>query len=244
MNDQPDLSQRVTAALEFERRIDLHRFPIRVTSSPGSLVLEGQVENVAAKRIAARIAGGLAGEEGAVVDALEVEPGVSRTDGDMLEAFGRMLLDLAELRPFTIRRRYREALDVLRAVTPGDAPGEIEFSVKDGVVELAGSVPSLSHRRVVEVLAWWLGGCRNVVNRLRIDPPERDGDDEVAEAVGLVLEIDPSLPESQPIGVEATAGVVTLRGTLQGEAQRQRAEHDAWCVAGVREVRNAIELFP
>lgn len=105
------------------------------------------------------------------------------------------------------------------------------------------SVPSLSHRRVVEALAWWLGGCRNVINRLRVDPPERDGDDELADAVGLVLEIDPSLPDSQPIGVDATLGVVTLTGTLQEEVQRRRAEHDTWCVEGVREVRNTIEVF-
>jgi osmotically-inducible protein OsmY len=110
------------------------------------------------------------------------------------------------------------------------------------VVELSGSVPSLSPRRLAEAIAWWISGCRNVVNALRAEPPQRDGNDEVADAVGLVLEIDPALPGAQPIGVAATFGVVTLRGTLHSAAQRQRAEHDAWCVDGVREVRNAIEV--
>lgn len=27
-------------------------------------------------------------------------------------------------------------------------------------------------------LAWWIGGCRNVINRLRVEPAERDGDDD------------------------------------------------------------------
>lgn len=243
MNNLPDLSQRVTAALEFERRINLHRFPIRVRSSAGTLVLEGHVEDVAAKRIAARIASELAGGESLVVDALDVVPAVSRPDGDMLDAFTRTLLDSPELRPFTIRRRHRDELQTLRTAPEEGAPGEIEFGVTEGVIELAGSVPSLSHRRVVEALAWWLGGCRDVINQLRVDPPEKDGDGELADAVQLVLEIDPSLPESQPIGVEATLGVVTLSGALPDEAQRRRAEHDAWCVEGVREVRNTIEVF-
>jgi osmotically-inducible protein OsmY len=243
MNSLPDLSQRVTAALEFERRINLHRFPIRVTSSARTLVLEGHVESVAAKRIAARIASEIAGAESAVVDALDVVPATSRPDGEMLDTFTRTLLDSPEFRPLTIRRRHRDALETLRTATAEGPPGEIEFSVRQGVVELAGSVPSLSHRRVVEAFAWWLGGCRNVINRLRVEPPERDGDDELADAVGLVLEIDPSLPESQPIGVDASLGVVTLTGSLQ-DAQRQRAEHDTWCVDGVREVLNAIQVFP
>jgi osmotically-inducible protein OsmY len=242
MNNLPDLSQRVTAALEFERRINLHRFPIRVRPGAGTLVLEGHVEDVAAKRIAARIASELAGGESLVVDALDVVPAVTRPDGDMLDAFTRTLLDSPELRPFTIRRRHRDELQTLRTAPEEGAPCEIEFGVREGVIELAGSVPSLSHRRVVEALAWWLGGCRNVINRLRVDPPENDGDDELADAVKLVLEIDPSLPESQPIGVDATRGVVTLSGGVQEDAQRRRAEQDTWCVEGVREVRNTIEV--
>lgn len=243
MNELPDLAKRVTAALEFEPRINLHRFPIGVKSSAGKLVLEGNVENVAAKRIAARIAGELAGGETVVADALEVVPAASIPDGDLLDAFTRTLLDLPELKPLTIRRRHRDELETLRAAPPEGAPGEIEFGVSHGVVELAGTVPSLSHRRVVEALAWWLGGCRNVINRLGVEPPERDGDDELADAVQLVLEIDPSLPESQPIGVDVVLGVVTLRGALPDDTRRQRAEHDAWCVDGVREVRNEIEVF-
>lgn len=243
MTELPDLAQRVTAALEFEPRINLHRFPIDVKPGAGRLVLQGNVENVASKRLAARIAGDLASDEHPVADALEVVPAAARADGDLLDAFTRALLELAELKPLTIRRRHRDQLETLRTAPASETPGEIEFGVSQGVVELAGTVPSLSHRRVVEVLAWWLGGCRNVVNQLRVEPPERDGDDELAEAVQLVLEIDPSLPKSQPLGVEVAMGVVTLRGALPDAARRQRAEHDAWCVDGVREVRNEIELF-
>lgn len=241
MNIPPDLPQRIVAAYEFERRINLHRFPIQVRATDDTIVVEGHVQDVPAKRLALRIARELAGEAAIVIDGLDLEPAVSRPDGALLDAFTQALLECKEFARFGLRRHHREEIQVLRA--PEDpAPGVVEFAVRGGVVSLDGSVPSLSHRRLAEALAWWIGGCRNVINRLRVDPPERDGDDELADAVSLVLEIDPTLPDSQPLGVEATFGVVTLRGTLHDEAQRARAEHDAWCVDGVHEVRNAIEV--
>jgi len=242
MNTAMDLAQRITAALEFERRINLHRFPLRVLSSGDMLVLEGHAENVAAKRLALRIARDLAGSEVTVIDSLDVAPSLSRPDGDMLETFTQALIESPELKRFTIRRHHRDELQLVRLAPDERALGAIEFGISEGVVELTGSVPSLSHRRVVEALAWWLAGCCNVINGLRVDPPQCDGDDELADAVGLVLEIDPSLPQSQPVGVEAVFGVVTLRGALRSAGQRQRAEYDAWCVEGVKEVRNAIEV--
>ena len=243
MDTEPELAQRVTAALEVERRVNLHRYPVRVSTDRNTLRLEGRVESVAAKRIAMRIAGELAAPEGVVlVDALEVAPAAERADGDLLDAYTGVLLASPEFRPVALRRKHRDAVETLRATANGEPAGEVAFAVREGVVELEGSVPSLSHRRVAEALAWWVGGCRNVVNRLVVEPAERDGDGELADAVGLVLEIDPTLRESQPIGVDATGGVVTLTGALIDDGQRQRAEHDAWCVDGVREVRNAIRV--
>lgn len=241
MNIPSDLPQRIVAACEFERRINLHRFPIQVRAADGSLIVEGHVQDVSAKRLALRIARELAGAAANVVDALDLVPAVPRPDGAMLDAFTQALLECREFSRFGLRRHRRGQLDVVRAPDT-DGAGQLEFAVRDGVVGLDGTVPSLAHRRLAEALAWWIAGCRNVINRLRVDPPERDGDDELADAVALVLEIDPTLPDSQPLGVEATFGVVTLRGTLRGDAQRARAERDAWCVDGVHEVRNAIEV--
>lgn len=243
MNPAQDLSARVAAALEFEQRVNLHRYPIQITVDGGALTLKGHVESVPAKRIAAQIATQLAAADGrAVADALDVVPPDSRGDGDILDAFTRTMLESPEFKPFTMRRRHRDALETLRSMDGAALPGEVEFGVTEGVIQLAGTVPSLSHRRVAEALAWWVSGCRNVVNGLRVEPAERDGDDEIADAVGLVLEIDPTLPESQPIGVDAVQGVVTLTGSLRDDGQRRRAEYDAWCVEGVRDVRNAIQI--
>lgn len=243
MQEPTDLLQRIRAALEFAGCIAPHRFPFAVAASDCALVLQGEVENIKAKRSAVRVASEFAGAEGLTLDdRLHVALSAPRADGDMLDALGNALLASREFTNLSLRRHHGGALEVLRTCPAPCASGEVVFAVRDGVVELAGTVPSLSHRRLAEVLAWWIGGCRNVINRLRVEPAERDGDDELADAVGLVLEVDPALPESQPIGVWAEAGVVMLTGGLHTETQRQRAEQDAWCVEGVRDVRNDIEV--
>jgi osmotically-inducible protein OsmY len=242
MPETPELAQRVRAALEFERRVNLHRFPIQITAAADRLRLQGPVGTVAAKRLAVRIATDLAAGDGLVVeDGLHVAPATEHADGEIADALGATLLASPEFRPLSVRRQRGAAQLALRAFN-GEATGEILFTVREGAVELAGIVPSLSHRRLAEALAWWSPGCRNVVNQLVVAPPERDGDDELADAVGLVLEVDPALPDAQPIGVNATFGVVTLTGSLRDEGQRQRAEFDAWCVDGVKDVRNAIAV--
>ncbi len=242
MQEAADLAQRVLAALAFQGCIAPRRFPIAVKAGEEALVLEGQVESVQVKRSAVRVASEFSGAEGlALDDRLQVALAAPRADGDMLDALGDALLASPELTDLSLRRHHRGTVEVLRSC-PSPASGELEFAVREGVVELAGSVPSLSHRRLAEVLAWWIGGCRNVVNRLRVDPAERDSDDELTDAVGLVLEVDPALPEAQPIGVAAEGGVVTLTGGLLTETQRQRAEYDTWCVEGVGDVRNEITV--
>jgi osmotically-inducible protein OsmY len=47
--------------------------------------------------------------------------------------------------------------------------------VVDGdVVTLNGQVPSLSHKRLAGVLAWWVPGVRDVVDGLAVEPTQSD----------------------------------------------------------------------
>ena len=234
MNATPDLAQRVAAVFEFEPRINLHRFPLSITWRDGRLVLDGNVENIAAKRIASRLARDLAGSD-KVVDLLHVIPVDPAHDGEILESLTRSLLVAPDLTNCTLRRRHRSELETLRT-----AGGDLTC----GVIGLDGAVISLSHQRIIEALAWWTPGCRSVVNRLRVEPPEEDTDGELADAVRLVLEMDPSLPEADQIGIDAVMQVVTLSGAVREGAQKRRAEQDAWCVNGVNEVLNLVQVLP
>lgn len=100
---------------------------------------------------------------------------------------------------------------------------------------------SLSHKRLVGVLAWWTPGCRDVINSLEVDPPEEDNDGEIVDALGLVYEIDPVVRHDQ-ITVSCHGGVVSLSGAVGTEEERRRAEFDAWALFAVDEVVNAIEV--
>jgi osmotically-inducible protein OsmY len=121
--------------------------------------------------------------------------------------------------------------------------GHIDFEVKDGVVTLDGQVPGLTSKRLAGVTAWWVPGVRDVINGMAVEPPEDDGPDMIAEAVRVVLEKDPFVDAGQiRVGVRNT--VVRLTGIVPSTAEREAAERDAWCVFGVDNVINEIEVRP
>jgi osmotically-inducible protein OsmY len=115
----------------------------------------------------------------------------------------------------------------------------LEVEVTDGVVILNGMVESISHKRLAGVLAWWVPGSRDVVNGLELSPPMEDNDDEVVDAVRLVLEKDPLVNASQ-MKLRSSAGIVTLEGAVATENSRMAAEADAWYVFGVNGVVNKL----
>jgi osmotically-inducible protein OsmY len=74
-------------------------------------------------------------------------------------------------------------------------------------------------------------------------PPEEDSDDEVTDALRLVLETDPLVPADQ-IGIRTRNHVVTLEGVVTTEEEKKRAELDAWYLFAVDRVINHIEVRP
>lgn len=233
--------KKVRALLEAEPRVNLHRDPIDIDVVEDAVVLEGEVDDIAAKKLALELAASVPGPRG-IVDRLHVRPVQRRGDGAIRDALCEALLALAELKNCAIRVRVKGDVETLRQA-PADGAGEIEVAVEDGVVTLEGSVISLSHKRIAGVLAWWTPGCRDVVNSLGVSPPEEDTDDEVADALRLVFEIDPAL---DPDGIVARVrnGVVTLEGHVRSEAERRRAEFDAWALFAVDRVVNKLEVRP
>lgn len=239
MSDKERILRLVRGALERDRRINLHRFPVHVDFVDAAVVLEGEVEDLAAKKLALEHAGAVEGIRG-VIDRLRVAPAERRGDGAIRDSLARFLLEAPELRNCTLRARRKGRAETLRQAD-GEA-GEIELEVNGGAIVLEGRVISLSHLRVAGTLAWWTPGCRDVVNALRVVPPERDGDDEVVEALHLVLEMDPLVPHAENIGASCAGYVVTLEGFVPTENERRRAEFDAWTLFGVDRVVNRLEL--
>ena len=239
MPGKEEVIRRVQRALEYEPLVNLHRRPIKIDFVEGAVVLEGEVEHLAAKKLALELAGAVEGTRG-VIDRLRVAPAERKGDGAIRDSFCGFLLREPEFRGCSVRARVKGRVETLREA-PGDSGGGIEAAVEDGVITLEGTVISLSHKRVAGVLAWWAPGCRDVVNSLAVEPPEDDNDDEVVDALRLVLEMDP-LVEAGQIRASCRNCVVTLEGYVRTEEERRRAESDAWCLFAVDRVINRVEV--
>jgi osmotically-inducible protein OsmY len=240
MNPRGITTSRVHAALEREPRVNIHRHPIRIDSIDGTVTLEGEVSDVAAKQLALQLAGAVQGVS-QVVDRLHVTPGERRGDGAVRDSAARLLLQQPELLGCTLKvRNGNGRADPLHEVEE-DAVGEILLSVTDGVIVLEGHVISQSHRRFAGAVAWWTPGRRDVINALEVRPAYEDRDDEVAEVMRLVLEADPELDADQ-IRTNCTGKVLFLDGAVPNEQQKRRAEMDAWSLAAIRGVVNRLEV--
>lgn len=240
MTTKEEILKQVHAALEHEPRVNIHAFPIHMEARDGTLTLSGHVDGIAAKKLAVRLAKGVPGVSG-VVDHLHLVPRERRGDGAILDALAHALLNECDLKNCTLRQRSKGQVETLHEAIGDDASGEVDFAVSDGEITLEGHVISLSHKRIVGVMAWWVPGCRNVVNRLHVVPAEEDNDDEVTDAVRLVLELDPHVHADQ-IRVHTVLRVVSLDGLVTREEEKKMAELDAWYVSGVNEVINRIEV--
>ncbi len=240
-NGNPVL-ETVQAALEREPHINLHRWPVHLDLTDDSvLIMEGDVESIAAKKRALELAGAVADVRG-VVDRLHVAPGEPKGDGEILDALETALLDARDFKNCSLRVIKKGQTLTLQEILDDDSSGDILVSVNDGVVTLDGWVISLSHKRLAGVLAWWMPGCRDVVDAVEVLPPEQDTDDEVTDALSLVLEMDPLIPHPAQISIHTRDYVVTLDGLVATQAEKDRAEQDAWYLFAVDGVINQLAV--
>jgi osmotically-inducible protein OsmY len=226
-----ELLQTINTTLKSHPRLQLQPDELDVRLVDDAIVLDGTVPHIAAKRLVPRIVAKAANGLG-VLDRLRLRQDEQVTDAKVARTVERLLAEEPVFARF----------DVLQGeISNNDPVSEriLWVSVSDGVVRLSGTVGSLSHRRIAEALAWWVAGTRDVDNRLYVSPAERDSDDEITDAVRLVLEKDPWI-DAGHIGIRTRDRVVTLTGSLPGEEQKRMAENDAWYVAGVHDVDNRI----
>lgn len=241
MTPSDTLTKAVRAALESEPAVDLHHNAIDVEARDGLVTLHGEVGDIVAKRLAPHLVAAVPGVHG-VLDRLRVTPSETRGDGAILDHLYSALTQEPCFRSYAIEVRAQNRPELGTGPRDGDV-GSIVIGVADGVVTLEGHVESLTHKRLADVLAWWVTGTVDVDNRLRVVPPEQDSDDEITDAVRIVLEKDPWLDASQ-IRVRTQERQVTLEGLLHSREQKEMAEWDVWYVLGVHGVVNNIEVRP
>lgn len=118
-------------------------------------------------------------------------------------------------------------------------PGEINVSVVNGVVTLAGTVGTYAQKSDAADDAWTAPGVVDVVNNVTVVPPFTRTDAAITADVRGALDSDPSIAATN-INVSVVNGTVYLRGTVPTYYQVQQAGNDAWGVAGVLNVVNEL----
>jgi len=231
--------KKVRACLEKDSRINLHRFPISISVENGDLLLEGNVQDIAAKKVSLVHAAEVCGTR-RIVDRLRVVPAEKMGDAELRDHVRRALLEEPTLERCLIRDAFASPEKTQRQGAPG-AAGTILVEVADSVVTLNGQVPSLTHKRLTGVLAWWVPGTRDVVNGLEEIPPQQDNDGELTDAVRLVLEKDPFVNATK-LRVSTKDAVVTLHGLVPTEVMKKMAARDTWYVLGVKDVVNRVQV--
>lgn len=225
-------------ALRGDPRIRYEPGTVHLAIVDGVLTVEGEVMNVASKKLALERLAAVP-DVAWVIDRLRVHPSVSMEDGQIRDHVRDALLAEPALTACALRQWLNGKPEMVRK--PLGGAGVIELQVQDGVVTLDGDVRGLAHKRLAGLLAWWVPGTRDVVNGLGVKPPEEDNDGEISDAVRAALEKDPFInPDQIRVGVQNA--VVTLTGVVPAESERDMAEFDAWCIFGVSDVINCIEV--
>jgi osmotically-inducible protein OsmY len=235
--------KQVMAAFERESHLKLHNHPIHMSFDGDALTVAGEVPDIASKKRLFQLTQ-LHSEGMQLVDQLRVTANPPVGDGELRTHICDRLAQAMDFRNCVICARLKGQLEVVRGTMDqagNDGSGVIEVTVEDGVVTLTGQVISLSHRRLASVTAWWVGGCRDVVNLLELVPAEADGDDEISEALHLVLETDQRVRAEQ-ITINVENYKITLAGWVATEAERRQAEQDAWCLDAIEGVVNHIQV--
>ena len=234
--DANKIKAQLDASLEHDVRVNHHLNDIEVRVDGDDVILAGEVSTIAAKKLALEAVAASPGVAG-IIDRLHVQPAQAMADGEIANHLQRALMGDSAFGFVEIHRAGARR----GGASPGSGQPFIEFGVEDGIVTLDGEVPSLTHKRLAGVFAWWVPGSRDVINGIAVEPPEEDRDPEVLDALRIVLEKDPFLDAMQ-IGASCENFRITLQGAVRSEEHKQLAESDAWALFAVDDVVNELEV--
>lgn len=207
---KPDMTDRtISDHIDDELLLDpgVISTKIDVSSTNGIATLTGQVNNILAKERAARIAETVKGVR-AVVNRIEVNPEVNRTDAQL-----------------------RADIESALVADPATESFEISTSVDNGEATLTGTVDSYQERELVKIVAKGVRGVTAIDDQIGVDyktdRADREIETEIEQALSWNTRVDDNL-----IIVNVDDGKVSLSGTIGSAAEKRIAETGAW-VAGV-----------
>jgi len=140
---------------------------------------------------------------------------------------------------------------VKAALVDDSAIKSTDISVKTdaGVVTLSGFVTSQDQAEKAVTLAKSVEGVKSVSDKLHVRDSKTSsvggyaGDAATTSEIKAKLLADDIVP-SRKVKVETTDGVVQLSGTVENQAQSERAEGIAKAIDGVKSVKNDLTVKP
>ena len=118
-------------------------------------------------------------------------------------------------------------------------PSTVEVQVAAGVLTLTGAASHLYQKEEAERALCALHGLKSLKNEIRLEPVSaasdaRPGIEEALRRSALV--------DSSHLKVQASHGVVNLRGTAKSKAEHDAALQAAWSAPGVTQVDDHIAI--
>jgi osmotically-inducible protein OsmY len=220
------------------------------TSNAGVVTLEGTVDTQEKKTEALRIARNTEGVK-EIVDHITVRADANAAARPVTGA----IPDVGQPDPWItakIQARYFVDDDVKAR--------NIDVDTQEGTVTLKGTVGSEAERRQAVTIARNINGVKNVVDELRVETSENLGtmgtgspkptsqDVDTADAwtttkIQSKYFLDSDV-KGHEINVDTQGGVVTLKGTVETQAQKTEAEQIARETEGVTRVMNQLTVRP
>ena len=121
---------------------------------------------------------------------------------------------------------------------------DIKIVVDDGMVRLAGHVPTYAQKHSANAAVHRLSGVRGVICELEVGvQPKALSDQVIAERCEHVLDWAVGMP-TEAIRVKVEDGVITLTGEVEWRYQRTAASEAVMRLGGVRGVTNLIQVRP
>lgn len=122
----------------------------------------------------------------------------------------------------------------------------VEVTVKNNKVTLAGDVPSYGARWAAEADAYFINDVKSVKNNLVIKQPpgyEIPTDEEIRQNIASALFWDSDI-ESSKVEVKVAKGWVTLEGSVDSHWKKQLTEQKVTRMRGVVGVTNQVTVVP
>ena len=115
----------------------------------------------------------------------------------------------------------------------------IKLVVKDGWVNLSGSVEWEFQRKSTEKAIRYLAGVKGITNNITLKPKVKELDVKMEIEKALLRTANENV---RSIGVSASNGEVRLSGKVHSWSEKMDAERAAWSATGVKSVENEIRV--